>query len=96
MNSFSGLGFHWANTRQRLLDAGNSPWLLRKTVIRFLTAPLALIAAASFAAAIMPWNQNFIHTSGPSKGDWQDSVPVAPVICLSFLSFHLASMLTLD
>ncbi|KKA22377.1 hypothetical protein T310_3583 [Rasamsonia emersonii CBS 393.64] len=28
----------------------------------------------------MPWNQTFVHTSGPIKGDWQDSVPVAPLI----------------
>ncbi|KAL1970189.1 hypothetical protein VTN77DRAFT_6594 [Rasamsonia byssochlamydoides] len=78
-DAFFRLSFHWANTRQRLLDAGNSPWLLRKTVIRALTAPLALVASASFAAAIMPWNQNFVHTNGPIKGDWQDSIPVVPL-----------------
>jgi hypothetical protein len=78
--------FHWANTRQRLLDAGNSPWLMRKTVLRALTAPLALVAFGSFAAAIIPWNENFVHTNGPSKGDWQDSIPVAPVCTFLRLS----------
>jgi hypothetical protein len=71
--------FRWANTRQRLLDSGNSPWLLRKTVVRLITALLALVSFVSFAAAIPSWNRVFVHMSGPSKGDWQDGIPIAPV-----------------
>lgn len=82
---------HWSATRQRLEDNnqnGTSRWLLRKTAIRFVTAHLALIGFALFAAAIKPWEENFVHTKGPAKGDWQDGVPIAPVCSFSLLGFR--------
>ncbi|KAN0076100.1 hypothetical protein V8E54_007370 [Elaphomyces granulatus] len=75
----------WTKRLQRLrdADAGNSRWTLRVIVIRYLTAHLALIGFILFAAAIRPWNDNFVHIIGPSW-DWQDTLPIVP-LAVSFL-----------
>lgn len=68
------------NIRDRLSkDAAPTPWLFIKTVLRGITAVLALISLSSFATAIPLWNRNLEHINGPNKGDWQDGVPIAPV-----------------
>ncbi|KAL2002630.1 hypothetical protein VTN02DRAFT_6338 [Thermoascus thermophilus] len=79
---------HWSAACHRLEDNdqnGPSRWLRRTTALRFVTAHLALVGFALFAAAIQPWEENFVHTKGPARGDWQDGVPIAP-LALSFTS----------
>ncbi|KAI1608830.1 hypothetical protein EDD37DRAFT_383493 [Exophiala viscosa] len=39
----------------------------------------SLIALSLFAAAIPQWNHNFFHSTGPSRGDWTDGVPLGPL-----------------
>ncbi|KAL1845469.1 hypothetical protein Plec18167_008895 [Paecilomyces lecythidis] len=73
---------YWASHRERV-NAGNSPRLFQKTLLRFVTAHFALLGAILLAAAINPWQENFFHSTG-SPGDWQDGFPIAPLL-LSFL-----------
>lgn len=77
--TISRLRFQCMNIRDRLSNAVHTPWLLTKTVLRGITALLALISLSFFAAAIPSWNRNLVHINGPDKGDWQDGIPIAPV-----------------
>ncbi|KAI9926655.1 hypothetical protein ASPWEDRAFT_177335 [Aspergillus wentii DTO 134E9] len=81
---YQRLQFHWDNTRQRLIDNGNPPWLLNKTIFRLTTALMAIIGLALFGAAIKPWGENFEHVRGTVKGDWQDALALCSLL-LSFL-----------
>ena len=84
--TISRLRFGWMNIRHRLSsDAAQNqtPWLFIKTVLRGITAVLALISLSFFAAAIPLWNRNLEHIYGPNKGDWQDGIPIAPVSIFS-------------
>lgn len=78
--TISRLRFGWMNIRDRLSrDPAHTPWLFIKTILRGITAVLALISLSFFAAAIPLWNRNLEHINGPNKGDWQDGIPIAPV-----------------
>ncbi|KAL3709830.1 hypothetical protein TMatcc_003621 [Talaromyces marneffei ATCC 18224] len=78
-------GNRWMNIRERLSrDSVQTPWLFIKTVLRGITAVLALISLSFFAVAIPLWNRNLEHINGPNKGDWQDGVPIAP-LAVAFL-----------
>lgn len=68
---------YWASHRDRV-NAGNSPRLFQKTILRFVTAHFALLGTILLAAAINPWQENFFHSKG-TPGDWQDGFPIAPV-----------------
>lgn len=51
---------------------------------------LALIGVSLFAAAIEPWEGHFVHVKGPSRGDWQDALPIAPVSNVhTYISFRV-------
>ncbi|KAH8704751.1 hypothetical protein BGW36DRAFT_392538 [Talaromyces proteolyticus] len=73
-----------ARVQQKISEAGNSPWLFKKTVIRSGGGILAVVSMAFFAAAIDHWNRTFVHTSGSVRGDWQDGIPIGP-LTLAFL-----------
>ncbi|EED23555.1 conserved hypothetical protein [Talaromyces stipitatus ATCC 10500] len=79
--TISRFRFQCMNIRDRLV---HTPWLFIKTVIRGITAALAVISLSFFAAAIPCWNHNLEHIHGPEKGDWQDGIPIAP-LALAFL-----------
>lgn len=81
--TISRLRFGWMNIRDRLsrdaTHSSHTPWLFIKTILRAITAALALISLSFFAAVIPLWNRDLEHIYGPNKGDWQDGVPIAPV-----------------
>ena len=64
-------------TRRRLSE-NDRRWHV-KLAFRLAATVLSLIAFSLFAAAIPTWNANFFHVAGPSKGDWQDGMPIAAV-----------------
>jgi hypothetical protein len=39
----------------------------------------SVIAVSLFAAAIPSWNRNFFHSTGPTRGDWTDGMPLGPL-----------------
>ena len=49
------------------------------SILHILSLLASLIAVSLFAAAILSWNRNFFHNTGPNKGDWTDGVPIAPL-----------------
>jgi hypothetical protein len=80
--TISRLRFGWMNIRDRLSKDSlhtHTPWLFIKTILRGITAVLALISLSLFGAAIPLWNRTLEHINGPNKGDWQDGIPIAPV-----------------
>lgn len=50
-----------------------------KTVLHLITVNLSLVAIILFSTSIVLWNDNFFHSSGPSRGDWTDGFPLAPL-----------------
>lgn len=49
------------------------------TILHATSLTASLIALSLFAAAIPQWNLNFFHSTGPSRGDWTDGMPLGPL-----------------
>jgi len=64
-------------SRRRLAESDHK-WLL-KFCLRLFAAVLALLGMSAMAAAIPPCNSHFFHSIGPTQGDWQDGMVIAPV-----------------
>lgn len=72
--------FNLKNRRQQLEPEGARPRLLViRVAARAATAAISLVGMSLFAAAIPRWEQTFVHHKGPTKGAWQDGLPIAPV-----------------
>lgn len=65
--------------RQRFFGEVHPPWVGMRVIARVITAAMSLIGLSLFAAAIPRWDRTFIHHKGPTKGAWQDGLPIAPV-----------------
>ena len=70
---------------RRDLAVADSRWR-SKTVLHLLTINFALVAVILFSASIHLWDDNFFHSSGPSRGDWTDGFPLAPLLAAFLFS----------
>ncbi|ETN39671.1 uncharacterized protein HMPREF1541_05897 [Cyphellophora europaea CBS 101466] len=71
--------------------ATSDPRWRSKTILHLITINLALVAIILFATSIELWDGNFFHATGPSRGDWTDGFPLAP-LCAAFI-FSSASVI---
>lgn len=65
------------STRNEL--AVTDPRWRSRSILHLLNLNFSLVAIILFAATIPMWDRNFFHASGPSRGDWTDGFPIAPL-----------------
>lgn len=57
-----------------------------KTVLHLITVTSALVAIILFATSVRLWDGSFFHARGPSRGDWTDGFPLAPLVAAFIFS----------
>jgi hypothetical protein len=72
--------------------AFHDPRWRSKSLLQLANLILAIVAVILFGIAIPLWDGEFFHDRGPSRGDWTDGFPIAPLsIVVMFSALSIAN-----